>query len=248
MGKKIVVLLVVFTMFLAGCVGKSNTGSSSSSSSSNNLGSALNLVIGSDSDPSVFSSYHIDVALDTPQLSDDGTSVVNQKTQISADVAGKDVHILQTDPGATDQKEGFIIGDQDYKMVGGMPQSMMGQVSLSWAMWPLQVVMAYAYPVYFAKKSGTDSIDGRKADVYTFDSADASAASNSVMNAMGMENSTTGKGTVWIDQQTGAMLKLDMTYTNSVTDNNQKVIGTGNGAITIEVTKVDQVTVTSPVN
>jgi hypothetical protein len=54
-------------------------------------------------------------------LSDDGTSVVNQKTQISADVADKDIHILQTDPGATDQKEGFIIGDQDFKMVGGMP-------------------------------------------------------------------------------------------------------------------------------
>jgi hypothetical protein len=115
-------------------------------------------------------------------------------------------------------------------------------------MWPLQVVLAYAYPVYFARKTGKDSIDGRKADVYTFDSANASAASNCAMGTMGMGNSTSGKGTVWIDQQTGTMLKLDMTYTNNVADNNQKVIGTGNGAITIELTKVNQVTVTSPVN
>jgi hypothetical protein len=195
----------------------------------------------------VFDSYHIDVTLDTPKLSEDGTSIVNETTQMAADVQGKNIHILQTDPGQTAQKEGFIIGDKEYKMVDGAPQEMLGQIALSWAMWPLTVVMAYSYPVYFAKKTGTDSIDGRAADVYTFDSADASAVSNDMMNSMGMGNSTQGKGTVWIDQKTGAMLKLDMTYTNQITDNNQKVIGSGDGSIKIEVSKVDQVTVTSPV-
>jgi hypothetical protein len=110
----------------------------------------------------------------------------------------------------------------------------------------MQVVMNYAYPVYWAKKTGTDSIDGRNADVYTFDSADSSKASDAAMSAMGVGDLTSGKGTVWIDQKTGAMLKLEMTYSKSIKDNDQKEIGSGSGSIKIEVTKVGQVTVTSP--
>jgi len=257
MSKKFIMGFIIFTLILTGCSGKSSSASSasttspsssssSSSSSSHDLGSALNLVLGSDSTPSVFDSYHIDVNLNTPQLNDDNTKVVNENTIIAADVAGKDIHILQTDPGATTQKEGFIIGEKEYKMVGGAPQEMMGQIALSWAMWPLQVVLNYAYPVYWAKKTGTDSIDGHNADVYTFDSADASKASDAAMSAMGAGDLTAGKGSVWIDQKTGAMLKLDMTYSKSVKDNNQKEIGSGSGSIKIEITKVGQVTVTPP--
>ena len=246
MGKKLLMSCILLVLVLSACSGNAPA-KSSTSSSSNDLGSALNLVLGSDSEPSVFSSYHIDVNLDTPQANDDNTAVVNQNTLISADVAGKDVHILQTDPGATTQKEGFIIGDKEYKMVDGAPQEMMGQIALSWAMWPLQVVVNYAYPVYWAKKTGTDTVDGRSADVYTFDSADASAAaSNAAMTAMGAGDLTAGKGTVWIDHETGGMLKLDMTYSKNIKDNDQKEIGSGSGSIKIEVGKVGQVTVTSP--
>jgi hypothetical protein len=113
-------------------------------------------------------------------------------------------------------------------------------------MWPLHVVMPYAYASYWAKASGSDTLDGRKADVYDFDSSKADAASNSAMSAMGMEAMTQGKGTVWIDHETGGMLKLNMTYTENVTDSNQKVVGPGTGTITLEVSKVNQVKVTSP--
>ena len=252
MGKKALMICVMLALFLSSCAGKSDDGtksspsSNSSTSSSGNLGSALNLVMGSDSEASVFSSYHIDVNLDIPQLNDDSTAVVNQKTLIAADVEGKNIHILQTDPGASAQKEGYIIGDKEYKIVDGKPQEMMGQIALSWAMWPLHVVMPYAYASYWAKASGSDTLDGRKADVYDFDSSKADAASNSAMSAMGMEAMTQGKGTVWIDHETGGMLKLNMTYTENVTDSNQKVVGPGTGTITLEVSKVNQVKVTSP--
>jgi len=260
MKNKLLVILVIFTLLLSSCSGKStpasnstdNSGSTSENgttdsgdSANADLGSALNLVMGSDSTPSVFPSYHLDVTLDTPAASDDQTTIVNQTTQISADVAGKDVHILQTDPGETTQKEGFIVGDKEYKMVDGAAQEMNGQIALSWAMWPLQVVGYYAYPVYFAKKTGSDTIDGRAADVYSFDNT--SAVSDTAMDAMGVGDMTTGAGTVWIDKETGAMLKLDMTYTSSITDTDQKEIGKGNGSIKLEISKVGQVTVTSPV-
>lgn len=251
MGKKFLMGVLIAGLLLAGCAGKggSNTGGNSSSgeSSKADLSNALNLVLGSSDKPGVFDSYHIELSLDIPQLSDDSTSVVNEKTLISADVAGKDVHIIQTDPGATESKEGFIVGDKEYKMIDGKPQEMMGQIALGWAMWPLQVVMPYAYAANFAQKTGTDTIDGRAADVYTFDAANADAASKSMMESFGLSGMTNGKGTVWIDQATGAMLKLDMTYDETLSDSDQKEIGTGTGNISIEISKVGQVTVTSPV-
>lgn len=251
MSKKLLMGMLIASLVLAGCAGKggSNSGGAGSAggASKPDLSNALNLVLGSSDKPGVFDSYHIELSLDIPQLNDDSTSVVNEKTLISADVAGKDVHIIQTDPGATETKEGFIIGDKEYKMIDGKPQEMMGQIALGWAMWPLQVVMPYAYAASFAQKSGTDTIDGRTADVYSFDAANADAASKSMMESFGLSGMTNGKGTVWIDQATGAMLKLDMTYSESITDNDQKEVGTGTGNITIELTKVNQVTVTSPV-
>ena len=266
MKNKLFVFLVVLSLLLCSCSGKTasssnttasgnnaaatqaDTGSAGSASSADaDLGSALNLVVGSDSEPSVFPSYHLEATMDTPTLSDDQTSIVNETTQMSVDVAGSNVHIFQTDPGATAQKEGFIIGDKEYKMVDGAPQEMDGQIALSWAMWQLKVVGVYAYPAYFAKKTGSDTIDGRAAEVYTFDNSDTNAASDTAMNSMGVGDLTTGTGTVWIDQKTGAMLKLDMTYTSTITNNDQKEIGKGSGSIKLEISKVGQVTVTSPV-
>lgn len=266
MRNKIIVLLVVFSMLLSACSAKTasssdsstgsateaatlqqDTGSSDTSGSSADLGSALNLVMGSDSKPSVFPSYHLEATMDTPTLSDDQTTIVNETTQMSVDVAGSDVHILQIDPGETAQKEGYIIGDKEYKIVDGAPQEMDGQIALSWAMWQLKVVGYYAYPAYFAKKSGTDTIDGRAADVYTFDNSDTNAASDAALNTMGVGDMGTGTGTVWIDKETGGMLKLDMTYTSTITDTDQKEIGKGSGSIKLEISKVGQVTVTSPV-
>jgi hypothetical protein len=238
MVKKFVIILVVFGLLLTGCAGKSG---GSNVAANTDLPEALNLVLGTTDKPSVFPSYHIELTLDTPQLNDDSTVVINQVTQISADVEGKNVHIIQVDPGATASKEGYIIGDTEYKMVDGQKEDTMGFIAMGWAMWPLQVIVPYAYASYWAKKSGTDMIDGRNALIYTFDSADASAASQAVMSGM-----TNAKGTVWIDQETGAMLKLDMTYTESLSNNDGKEVGSGTGNVALEISKVGQTTVVEP--
>ena len=261
MGKKTLMVLVVLGLLLSSCAGKNNTSttpssstttstytstSTSSSSSSQDLSCALNLVLGSTSTPSVFSSYHIDINLDVPQLSDDSSSVVNKATVISADVQGANVHIIQTDPGATASKEGYIIGDKEYKIIDGKPEEMRGQIALGWAMWPLQVIMPYAYAAYFGKQTGTETLDGRNALVYKFDSANTDSASSSVMDSFGLSGMTTGKGTVWIDQETGGMIKLAMTYSEELKDSDQKTIGPGTGNLSLEVTKVNQVEVVYP--
>jgi hypothetical protein len=241
MGKKGIVILIVLGLLLTSCAGKN-----SAATVNTNLPGALNLVLGTTDKPGVFSSYHIELTLDTPKLNDDSTVVINETTKISADVEGKNIHITQTDPGATAPKEGYIIGDNEYKIVDGGKQNTNGMIGLAWAMWPLQVVIPYAYAANYAKKTGTEAVGGRTADVYTFNSADASTTSQKVLQNAGLGGMSDISGTVWIDQKTGAMLKLTMTYTSNLTDNNGKVVGSGTGNVALEITQVDQVQVVEP--
>lgn len=241
MAKKIVIILVLLSLILTGCGSKNGIGSTNE-----DLSGALNLILGSTDEPSVFDSYHIELALDTPTLSDDGTTIVNELTQISADVQGANVHILQIDPGETEQKEGYIIGDTEYKLVNGAKEDTMGFIALSWAMWPMQVVLPYAWAANWNTKTGTETISGREADVYAFNSANAPESVQTGLAAYGMTGTLSANGTVWIDKETGAMLKLDMNYVTSLTDNDGKAVGDGNGHVALELSNVNQTTVVEP--
>ncbi|MRS02368.1 hypothetical protein EG832_03950 [bacterium] len=269
--KRILMVLLIAMLLLTACGSKSaaiSTGSDDSSSaattevanepqdnsaepaaSKDDLSGALNILLGTTDTPSVFDSYHLELVLDFPQANDDYTAVVNEKINISADVAGKNIHILQIDPGETTPKEGYIIGDteKEYKLVDGVWQEMMGQVALGWAMWPLQVVMPYAFTTsVYAGKLGTEEVDGRKAIAYELDTTKADPAVLAGMEAFGLGNFT-GTGKVWIDKETGALLKLQLDYTQDIFNGDASaVVAPGTGSITMEVTKVGQVTVTSP--
>lgn len=243
--KKIVLMTLVLTLLLTGCGGKSSV---SNNAGSADLSGALNLLLGTTDEPSVFDSYHLEMVLDTPKASDDETAVVNEVVSISADIVGENVHIFQVDPGMTEAKEGYIIGDTDkeYKLIDGVWEETMGQIGLAWAMWPLQVVMPYAtISSLYAQKTGEEEIDGRSTTVYDLDTSKADASTLAGMQAVGVN--ITGKGQVWIDDETGAMVKLDLEYTNDITNMDGSVaLGSGTGHITLEVTQVGQVTVTSP--
>jgi hypothetical protein len=269
MFKKYYSILIVISLLLTSCNGNkstSETGSSSNSSrstnvtsapstnegtstNSNNLGNALNLVTGSTDTPSVFDSYHIEMVLDTPKPDDNYSGIVNETIKISADVAGKNIHIFQIDPGMTDPKEGYIIGDteKEYKLVDGSWQEMMGQIALGWAMWPLTLIVPYSYSAsLYSSKLGIEDVDGRKATVYELDSTKADPATIASMEAFGVTGMS-GKGKVWIDNETGGMLKLELDYTSELQslDGSTK-LGIGSGHISLEVSKVGGVTVTSP--
>lgn len=271
--KRILMVLLIAALLLSACGAKTdavptNSDTSSTSAteatevasepqdnsavaaaSNDDLSGALNILLGTTDTPSVFESYHLEMVLDTPQANDDDTAVVNEKISISADVAGKNVHILQIDPGETTPKEGYIIGDTDkeYKLVDGAWQEMMGQIALGWAMWPMQVVMPYAYTTsVYAGKLDTEDLDGRKAIAYHLDTTKADPALLASMKAFGLGDFT-GTGKVWIDKETGALLKLQLDYTEDIFNGDASaVVAPGTGSITMEVSKVGQVTVTSP--
>jgi hypothetical protein len=268
--KKFVMVLLVAGLLLTACGSKSSNATpgtdasstaasteaatqsqdnSGAASSNDDLSGSLNVLLGTTDKPSVFDSYHLEMVLDTPKANDDDSAVINEKISISADVAGKNVHIFQIDPGMTNPKEGYIIGDTDkeYKKVDGAWQETMGQIALAWAMWPMQVVMPYSYSTsVYANKTGSEAVDGRDATVYELDTTKADAAVIASMAAFGLGNFNS-KGQVWIDKKTGALLKLKLDYTEDVMNSDaSKAIGTGNGSITMEISKVGAVTVTSP--
>ena len=274
MKKKIAYLILIMAILLSACSPKktsqmaatdansnvqqnsSETGTSSDISANNNssskkdIGNALNLVMGSsEGEPSVFDSYHIELLMDTPQPNEDYTAVINETTSISADVQGKNIHIFQLDPGATEPKEGYIIGDNDteYKLVDGTWQQSLGFIAMAWAMWPLQVVVPYSYAAsLYANEIGSEEIDGRTAFVYELDSTKGDPVAQEGMKEFSMD--MVSKGKVWIDKETGGMLKLQLDYTSDLTSlDGSKSIGSGTGHIDLEITRVNKVTVTSPV-
>ncbi len=263
--KKLLVSLMIFAFLLSACSSKSPAPANADESaaeateasdpepgnntaSSDDLSGALNLVLGTTEEPGVFDSYHIEIVLNTPQANEDDSAVIVPELKISADVAGEDVHIFQVDPGTTEAKEGYILTSQDaeYKLVDGAWQPMMGQIALGWAMWPLQVIAPYAtVSSLYAGKIGSEDVNGRPAFVYELDTSKADPSTLAAMQAIGVN--TTGRGTLWIDKETGAMLKLDLEYVDEVHNSDySKVIGEGTGHIYIELSQIGEVTVTSP--
>ena len=266
MKKRIILVILIFVLLLSAC-GSKNTADNNDKasvddpssevstnngggSSSDDLSSAFNVLMGTTDEPSAFDSFHIELVLDTPQANDDNTALVNETVTISADVAGKNVHIYQVDPGMTEAKEGYILGDADkeYKLVDGAWEETMGNIALSWALWPLQVVMPYGYAsALYSNKIGSEEINGRQANVYELDTSKADAAVVASMETWGV-GGMSAKGQVWIDKETGAMIKLVLDYTSEIKSLDGNInLGEGNGHIELEISKVGEVTVTSPV-
>jgi hypothetical protein len=177
-----------------------------------NLGDSFNLTIGTDSKPSVFPSYRIELVLDLPKPNADFSAVVNETTKISADVQGKNIHIFRTDPGTTIPEEAFIIGDtgKEYKIIDGSPEATLGQVALNWSFWKLKVVTPFASGVSLhAGKTGEETVNGRSAVRYDFDSSKGDpGAIAAIMSKPGSIGFSQSKGTLWIDKETGGLLKL----------------------------------------
>lgn len=215
-------------------------------SAASGINMALNRVMGSKDELSVYPSYHMVVNMQSPSLNDDKSGVVIKTTKITADVQGKNIHLLYTAPGETQAKEGYILGDKEYRITNGKPEEMMGQISLSWAFWVLEAIFPYSTATSLSTKTGTETLDGRQADVYTVDSDKAPKGVLESFRTFGLFLLNSSKGTIWIDQKTGGLLKVNLDYDIDVTDMDKKKVGTGKGHLDITITKIGQVTVQMP--
>jgi hypothetical protein len=91
--------------------------------------------------------------------------------------------------------------------------------------------------------AGEQTLDGRLADKYNLQ-----ARPKALEHIRPMMNLSSSTGTVWLDRQTGALLKAMITYKENFTEQrgSDNVIGTGDGRVEMTVTRVGKVTVKSP--
>jgi len=222
------------------------TGTTSSGMSAK-IGSTLNLVIGTKDRDSVYPSYHLESTVVTPTLSDDKASVIVKTRKVAADVQGKNVHLFYTAPDADQAKEGYIIGDKEYRITNGKPEEMIGQIALSWAGWHLEATFPFSAGASLSTKTGTETLDGRQADVYSVDSTKIDPAVMESFRTIGMFPLNTIHGKIWVDQQTGGTLKALIDYEmDMINPDDGKTVGVGQGHLELEITQIGNVSVQLP--
>ncbi|MDP3045868.1 MAG: hypothetical protein Q8O07_00105, partial [Chloroflexota bacterium] len=207
-------------------------------------------------DSPAFKSFHIEASGTDPSWDQQGKKVANQGFTLKADKSGTDLYLLYTtdklgDKAAT-KTEGYSINGglagkdgtgKEYVLEAGKLTESLGTVSMTWVFFPLKVAMPLVVAAMGASAQGTESIDGRQADKFAVDSANAPAG---VLGALGsFLTVTSAKGTVWIDKETGALLKCNLDYAQDFVDppGSKTVAGKGNGHIELIVTKANNTTV-----
>ena len=203
---------------------------------------ALNILLGLVPNQPAPPSYHLEAVDQTPVWS--GNKIAQDKETMSADVAGKDVHYTKRDTpagGTASSAEAYIISKQEYKVVNGKVQPATAN-SMTWTMWPLNPVMILSTGSTSATAAGTEVLDGHTSEVYTLSGTGLTAP-----GGIGMGIPVTAvSGKVWVDQQTGALLKAVLDYQADVRDNAGTDHGNGSGHLEITVSQIGQVTVSLP--
>jgi hypothetical protein len=205
---------------------------------------ALTILFGLDPNQPSLSSFHFEAVNLSPAWL--GEMIVQVQDNMVADVQGKDVHYTErlNMPGqATNTRGAYIISNQEYKEVEGQ----VGQAtanSLTWDMWSLTPELLIVIGSAGATLAGTETLEGRSVEVYDL-IGDGTALSGATGMAL---PASFVSGKVWIDQQTGALLKAELEYMADAKDSSGNIKGNGAGRLQINVTLIDQVTVKLPGN
>lgn len=187
-------------------------------------------------------SYHLEVAHQSPKW--DGSQIAERQDEMSADVEGGNVHYTRriTPPGgSTTTSEAYLMGDQEYAVVGGLVQPPTDD-SLTWMLWSTNLGLILSSTSSGATAAGTETLDGRSAEIYAIDSSGLSIPG--VGGNLLPITSLTGK--VWVDQATGALLKAVLDYQADVRENSGTFKGSGAGHLEITVTQIGNVPVALP--
>jgi hypothetical protein len=205
---------------------------------------SLNILLGTVPGQPVLASYHLESTDQQPAW--DGHKIAQIRQVMRADVQGRNVHFTysQTKPGGTvSTSEVYIIDDQDYEVVNGQVQLPGPSMkALAWSAWPLDPTTILAAGSTGITAAGVEVLDGRTVEVYLL-SGTSPAALPGTGIALPIDSAS---GKVWVDQQTGALLKAVLDYQAGVRDTAGNDKGSGSGHLEITVTQVGQVAVTLP--
>lgn len=216
------------------------------------ISDSYNRTVGLTDAGAVLGSFHIEMSESDPIWNEESQKVETRNWTMTADVSGDDIYLVYTSDGET--TEGYIIdgglakseeGGKEYQVVGGELQDSFF-MGVTWVTMPLSVFIPMAVAATGPTSQGGDNIDGRAAEKYGVDSANAPPGVLEAITAF--INITSARGTIWVDSETGALLKAILDYEQKFTDPSDpsKVLGTGSGHVEMLVTRVGQVTVQLP--
>jgi len=208
---------------------------------------SLGLLLGQDPTPSVFSSYHLESNQRSPRWDENSSQAITPESWLSIDVAGKDYHFFDSSldkNGVKQTSEVYMIADQEYEVQNGVPTAGFGLASLAWVMWPLDPLLLLGVGSTKAEPVGTDTVDGRPVEVFHISGTTADDPSG--LYAGFGSNVTSMDGKVWVDSQTGALLKTTLDYESQVKDGNGTLQGALPGHLELVVSRVNNVTVQLP--
>lgn len=220
-------------------------------SASEDIGGSISKLTGSDNQPGAFPSYHLEFRDTSPTWDADQKAVVQKEVSLSVDVDGQNMHLVNTSTttgGEPSVTEGYAFDGKDYDVVNGKVEESIVGVKLIWTMWPLDPLIVLGIASLGASEPKEQTVNGRQVMVYSLDTANADPATLEALTkmSMGLFSTTTAKGSVWIDKETGALMKLALDYEAMVRDQDGKDQGTGKGHMEISVSQIGEVKVKLP--
>ena len=211
------------------------------------LSQAILLLSGTTQQASILPSYHFEMNEALPVVDQQTGKIKVSAVQVSADVQAANLYLKHI----VDQQvvsEGYVVDDQEYALKNGQVEKAPGTVEPDWAGLQMDIVTPYSVASLGPVSQGQDSVDGRATDVIALDSSRADPAVLANVQSMSLLagfNITSASGTAWLDQQTGALLKLILDY--SAEPKAQPGSGASvRGHIELVVSQVGRVTVKLP--
>jgi hypothetical protein len=193
---------------------------------------SLSDLLGSAETPGALPSYAMVVDLEWPASS--GKIV----THLEAEIEGLNNHYVHTSGGKT--TEAMLFEGKEYEISGGVAEP--GSIGLrtDWILWQtdwLKVLMAAGLANPKAEPGTT--LEGRAVEVYSIDGTDLPDMTGGILPVQ----ITAMRGTIWVDQATGALLKADLTFDADVKKSGQTERTHDTGKFLLVVSRIGKVTV-----
>lgn len=205
---------------------------------------SLDVLLGDDRTPSAFASFHLESTDQAPAWDRKSETVGSETTSFSVDIQDKNIHFVQheTRPGANQETtEVYMMGSDEYEVVNNQVEPSLGLASLAWIMYSIDPTTMLSIGALEAASAEAETVEGRSAEVY--DLAGSSDSSGGILAGFGYSSV---QGKVWIDSETGALLKMEADYEKDVRNTAGEVKGSGSGHFSLLVSGIGEVTVSLP--
>jgi hypothetical protein len=201
---------------------------------------SLATLLGNEKTPSPLGSFALTATEIKPAASGPDT------TTMQAEVQGANVHFILTSGGET--TDAILFEGNEYNVVGGKAQPGSAMLSATWSLWQLDPLMVLsAVGMGSPRTEAGTTLEGRPADVYSVDTTNLGGEGQDSSFGLLPLVITSIKGTVWIDHDTGALLKADLQFEASVRKPGESTPGAhGKGEFHLAVSQIGKVTVALP--